>query len=240
LRALADRNATIELRPRDANGQVVAAGKSRILDFSSETEALYVDIPTHEGTPLPLAAGQSVSVLFDFNHRLYAFESAVIERQIYRSGSGAIPAYILRAPQHIDDGNRRRHFRVEPLFKSMPRVQWRPQLPDAEAQKKIPWFDAKVRDVSARGIGLLIAERISQNLRPGILLQLSITLPAAFAPLALVGQVRRISDRPVVEDLRVVGVEFEVENVDPDAGIDELANYVADCQREIARNLRRD
>lgn len=229
---LADANAAVAFDALDANGQVVASGRCRLQEFLAEERRLVVDLPTVSGQPMPVAVGQSAIVLFELNGSRYQGDTVVLERALHQSPSGlGLHVLHLRAPEKLTSGNRRRSFRVEPLTKSMPTVQWRPA---AGGHNPFPLLGAVVKDVSCRGIGLILPAKIGEKLRDGLELELDVKLPHEQSSLALRGLIRRIVPLSSDPTRCLVGIEFLADD-DACEEVPELARFVVDCQREIAR-----
>jgi hypothetical protein len=210
------------------------------LEYREEPRELWLDPPTRDGQPLSIAVGQASSLSFDFRGALYCFDAPVVDRQFYRPEKGpAFPAVVVRSPSEIKSGNRRRHYRVQPLTNSLPRTQWRPIVADKSLQKKIPWVATLIHDISCRGVSIWIAKQIAEKIKPGLVLEISLILPGGHQTLVLPAKVRRLLPIKDDPDRVHLGMEFEIDADDPDAGVPELASYIAECQREIAR-LRRE
>jgi c-di-GMP-binding flagellar brake protein YcgR len=239
LRQIADMNLAVDFSQFDAAGNVVARGRCRALEYREEIRELWLDPPTKDGQPLIVAVGQSVVLSFDLKGALFNCETVVVDRQFYKPDRGpAFPAVVVRSPTELKSGNRRRHFRVQPLTSSMPRTQWRPILADKSLQKRIPWVTTHIHDISCRGVSFWIAKPIAEKIKAGLMLEISLALPGDAQSLVLAAKVRRLLPIKDDPDRIHIGMEFEIEIDDPDAGVPQLAQYIANCQREIARNRR--
>ena len=240
LRQVVQQSARLEIHRLDEDDIVDDSfGKCRAQDYLEDRHQLVVDHPTHDGEPLEIAVGNRVRAYLELNDAMLYFDALVVERPMYKFASGpSFRALVLKVETPLESGNRRRHFRVEPLEKSKPEVQWRPVSADAALQDTLPWLDARMRDISGRGISLWMPSKIYRQLRHGIRLELSIRLPGVTDAFRLRACIRHLFEAGRNSDWNVVGLEFDVNNDDPTTCIDAFAVFVAECQREIARKLR--
>lgn len=245
LRLLAEQNALVHFQRLDENGLVIQQGRCRIQDFDEAGSEVWVDLPTSEGQAVPALKGEKISLVFESRGMLLKCDSKVIDRRIYTDPGGAnFPALVLEAPASLESGNRRRHFRVEPLQKSMPTAQIRLAANSKNEKNTHPWLKVGVRDISVSGIGVITPVALAEKVRIGVRFELSLTLPGAAAPIVVNAEVRRVGDHHeggvLSKERKILGLEFEVEPQHRDAGLRVLAPYVIECQREIARALKQN
>lgn len=243
LRQMAEECVVVELFQLDRNGKVVDAGKSRMLDFRETDHQLVVDIPTRNGQPMQIGVDDPARVTVDLRGNLLKFETTVLERMIYKpKRSGSFPALVLRGPLEFQSGNRRRHFRVEPTFKMLPTIRFRPAVPDSSSKNIFPWQSAELRDISCRGVGIVVGKVFGERLRVGHKLEIAVLFEGSQGEFLANASVRRIvglkEPDKAAPDRFLFGMEFFVPGNDPEAGIEQLANFVAECQREIAKARR--
>lgn len=238
LQDLVEQNVVLDLCREQSKDIAVPLGSSRVLEFTPEQNALTVSCPTNkEGKTVPTQEGNALVVRFELNQGFYRFNCTVLRPVLYRPNEKiALQAIVVSVPESIQSANRRRHFRVEPMLKSMPIVKWRHALPeDQKNAKPGPWIDCKVCDVSGRGLGLWVAPKDVADIPANQRLDLSILLPKTTAPILLIGVVRQVIHNPKGNPNDFLAIEFDVGSKDPDACNDVIARYVTDCQRELAR-----
>lgn len=238
LRDLVRQHSPVEFHRQNQQGITFEIGKCRIHEFDEQQLILIVDVPSLNGHPLPLVADEVGFIYVQHNGSLFRFETSVVEPKVHRNSKGGwFSAVVLTAPARIENGNRRRHFRITPLIKDLPTVNWRPCVSDLVQQSNLPWVPAQLRDISSRGMAIWMPTRIWERLRPGVRLELDIVLPTG-VHLQVLAAIRRLVEDPSREGEQVVCLEFVLEESEEDDGIDSIATYVAACQREIARTQR--
>lgn len=236
LRLFADQNLAVEVFHLDSIGNVVDTGKSRVLAFLEAEHRLVIGVPARKGQPMQIAVGQTARVRAELKGAILQFETEVLDRLFYRvNETTSTPAIVFRAPRELASGNRRRHFRVEPPFKLRPRVRWRPWTDDRVRRNSLPWQENELRDISCRGIGIMVLAVFGEKMHVGHRLELEISLPASEPPIQAIAVVRRILPQGNPAARHLLGLELEIDSPDPDQGIPRLQTYVLECQREIAR-----
>ncbi|MFO0946813.1 MAG: flagellar brake domain-containing protein [Planctomycetota bacterium] len=244
IRQMVSECVVLELFQLDRNDKVVDAGKCRFLDYRESDHQLIVDIPTRNGQPMQIGVDENARISVDLNGNLFKFETTVLERMIYKpQRSGSCPALVLRGPRELQSGNRRRHYRVEPMIKMLPTVRFRPAVPENASKNIFPWQPADLRDISCRGLGIVVGKVFGERLRVGHKLEIAVRFEGSTQDFIANATVRRIvglkEPDKTEADRFLFGMEFFVPGDDPDACIEQLANFVAECQREIAK-ARRD
>src|SRR5690606_14752 len=239
LRELAGMNATVEFHRQDATGETTEVGKCKLHEFDEENGVLVADVPTLDGRPLHVQPEEIGWVYFQRSGGLFRFPTTVLQRRVERDQhSGWYSAMFLAAPAVVENGNRRRHFRVTPLPKDMPKISWRPITSNPAHSTDLPWVPAALRDICGRGLSIWVSQRIWERLRIGLRLELIVQLPGDRPLLTTESIIRRLIDDPARETENAVCLEFQFPIDDPETCIDPIATYVAECQREIARTNR--
>lgn len=238
---LAERASLFECTELDEAGEEVDRGKGKVQDFDEERQRLVIDVPTRGGQPMQTAEGATLELLVEINGVYYKFASKVLARALIEDSRGTHSVLELEAPPELKSGNRRRTFRVEPLATYPVTARWRPVIADVDQQAKFPWLKTVVHDISNRGLGLWIEPRLAQKLSQGIRLQAELRFPEVAKPVVVEAVVRRVvpieNARP---DRQLVGLEFVLRqgDDDPDASHPQIANFIAESERRIARNRR--
>lgn len=239
LRLLAEQCQVIEVQPIDPEGQVEEGGKSRVLEYRDAEHQLVVEVPSKQGELLPLGAGRPVRLHMELKGALYRAETEVLERFLLKTGpTSTLPALVLRGPSTIESGNRRQHFRVEPMIRMKLPTKWRPAIADKSKPNPIHWQATEMRDISCRGLSFWVSKLFGERIRNGHRLEILLQIPGQAQPFECQALVRRITPPQDATERYLLGVEFDL----PDDSIREvqgIANYVAECEREIAR-ARRD
>ncbi len=241
LTAFADENIVVELEQFDTDGRVGASGKTRIRTFDRVTSTVTIDLPSKAGRTIAVGPGDTVRIFIIRAGQVHKFESVVIERDQVRTVTGqVVPMLRLECPENLENGNRRRHFRVTPISTAPASCQWRVASRDREAKNLRALEKSIVQDISGRGIALLIDPKFAEGMEEGRLLELQLKLntPNNTESIVTKGIIRRVVASPDGIKNALLGIEFMVESRDPDACIEQVVSYVTFCQIEIARNQR--
>jgi c-di-GMP-binding flagellar brake protein YcgR len=241
LTAFADENIVVELEQFDVDGRVGASGKTRIRTFDRVTSTVSIDLPSKGGRTVAVGPGDSVRIFIIRSGQVHKFESVVIERDQIKTVTGqVVPMLRLECPENVENGNRRRHFRVTPISSAPAHCQWRVASRDREAKNLRTLEKAIVQDISGRGVALLIDPKLAEGMEEGRLLELHLKLntPNNNESITTKAIVRRVVPSPDGIKNALLGIEFMVESRDPDACIEQVVSYVTFCQIEIARNQR--
>lgn len=241
LQSFADENIVVELEQFDPNGRIGGSGKSRIQQFDPTAMAVYLDIPSKSGRPIMIGPGDMARVFIIQETLVYKFESTVLERDTIRLANGqALPMIVLEAPEILENGNRRRHFRVSPLSSARASIQWRPAPVDRKAKNDKPFNKSTVNDISGRGAGIWVEGELALHMQEGRRLELMIQVTTSQGATSIKTNavIRRIVPSPDEVKPAFFGLEFEVESRDPEACLEEIVSYVTFCQLEVARVQR--
>jgi hypothetical protein len=239
LRELASANSLLDYHQLDASGRTTAIGRCRLFEFDEHSNVLVADLPTADGRPLQIQPHDACFVYLKRNGGLFRFQAEVVDQKIYRDDrSGWRSAMVLSAPATLENGNRRRMFRITPMPKDMPQVSWRPLVESSSNGSEIPWVPAETRDICGQGLSFWVSRRVWERLRIGLRVEVIIQLPGPRPTVASEATIRRLIEDPSRDSETAVCVEFYFPTDDPDACIDEIASFVAECQREIARHSR--
>jgi c-di-GMP-binding flagellar brake protein YcgR len=240
LQTLAEENVIVEMQLIEPDGRIGATGKTRIRAFDRAANVVKMDVPSKSGRPITIGEGDSIRVFIIQPPAVYKFDSVLIGREVARMSAGdGLSLLCVEAPEQLENGNRRRHFRVTPISNAPVIIQWR-VAPSKDSKVDRPWNKCRVNDLSGRGAGLLIEPALAESVEDGHRLQLRIQMPASGAneTIPTYAVVRRVVPSPDGERSALLGVEFEVESRDPSACIEQVVSYVTFCQIEMARAQR--
>jgi c-di-GMP-binding flagellar brake protein YcgR len=241
LTAFADENIVVELEQIDPDGRVGASGKTRIRSFDRVTSTVTIDLPSKGGRTVTVGPGDNVRIFIIRAGQVHKFETVIIEREQVRTVTGqVVPMLRLECPENLENGNRRRHFRVTPIGNAPAICSWRLASRDRDAKSSRPFEKALVQDISGRGIALLIDPKLAEGIDEGrqLELQLKLSTPTTSESISTKAVIRRTVPSPDGIKNALLGIEFMVESRDPDACIEQVVSYVTFCQIEIARNQR--
>ncbi|MBY0588615.1 PilZ domain-containing protein [bacterium] len=241
LTAFADENIVVELEQLDPDGRVGASGKTRIRSFDRVTSGVTIDLPSKGGRTIAVGPGDLVRVFIIRAGQVHKFESVIIEREQVKTVTGqVVPMLRLEAPENLENGNRRRHFRVSPIGNAQASCSWRLASRDRDARTSRPFEKSAVQDISGRGIAILVDPKLAEDIEEGrqLELQLKLQTPHNTETISTRAIVRRTVPSPDGIKNALFGIEFAVESRDPDACLEQVVSYVTFCQIEIARNQR--
>lgn len=205
---------------------------SRLLHLGDE--GLVLDAPVHQGRPVELVAGESITGSFRLGTEILRFRCQVIGPATFRLNARfVVPVVVLRNPASLELVQQRRYYRVGIVGRHPTDVTLWPIMPDSSGETRVTAeFHATVVNLSAGGIGVLISD-------PGLLetsragqLWARFALPGENESLIFRVEYRHDS---FIEHSRqyLVGLEI-VEYIEPGAHaevIDRLARFVAQEQR---------
>lgn len=226
-----DAGLKVDVYKIDHRGDFILVGSARLQDYLDEEHRLNISAPTRDGRIVVLEVGEPIIVYFSQQEAYYKFTATVLERGVRSDSGESLPSVFITEPEKIENGNRRRHYRVEPLLRNMPTVKWRQLGVTTE-----PWKPVRVYDISGRGIGLFFKNELGEAMQLGEVIELSIQLPGSPRAITLPAEVRNKISRARHSADTLLGFQFQLGVDDPDGCIDVVAKYVADCQREIARS----
>ncbi|QDU64850.1 Flagellar brake protein YcgR [Planctomycetes bacterium Pan216] len=232
LNEMAEANVRLGLHLRIDEGKFVPIGESRLLEIDADARMLIINMPSRDGHTLPLTVPCQMIAFANWNESYFKFETQAKRVERISAGAGAmLPVLMVTLPEQLLSANRRRHFRIEPLLKQRPLVEWQPTwMPHTSPT----FLSAEVSDISARGISIWLAEHLGERFEPGRRAALRITLPNKSEVIETNATTRQVHHGCRGNET-LVGLEFDLESSDPDEGIDAIAKYVMDCQREIVR-----
>lgn len=227
-----------EVSVLDDKGVPGPAGRCRFQEYNATDRHVLVDLPTRDGQPIEVGRDHRVRVAFSNDGSMWAFETTVLDRRIYKAPQGAaFPVLALHEPDRIESANRRRAYRVQPLTKSQPDIRLRADLAGAPVHSG-EWISCQLHDISSAGIGVWIHQDMGRQLRAGHAMEVALRLPAREDELIFRAVIRRTVDPGGLSSRLLVGMEFDVDPKRSAAEITELAEYVSECEREIARQRR--
>jgi hypothetical protein len=116
-------------------------------------------------------------------------------------------------------------------------TKWRPAVADRSKPNPIQWQVTEMRDISYRGISFWVNKLFGERIRPGHRLEVSLLLPGQPDPFLTDAIVRRTFPPVDATERYLLGVEFDLPE-NSDRSLQSIANYVAECEREIARARR--
>jgi c-di-GMP-binding flagellar brake protein YcgR len=241
LTAFADENIVVELEQLDPDGRVGSSGKTRIRSFDRVTSSISIDLPSKAGRPIAVGPGDNVRLFIIRAGQVHKLESVIIERDQVKSVTGqVVPMLRLEAPENLENGNRRRHFRVTPISNAPATCSWRFASRDREAKTSRVFEKSVVQDISGRGIAIWVDPKLADGIDEGrqLDLQLKLQTPHNTEMISTKAIVRRTVPSPDGIKNVLLGIEFLVESRDPDACIEQVVSYATFCQIEIARNQR--
>ncbi len=179
------------IQVRIPEGEVRDPYPSRVEDRTGDE--LVIAWPTEKGTPLPVFAGQAISVSFVHDGKFYGFEG-IVRATI----SEPLPVLVLHAPMQPSRIERRDNVRVStPVpIELTERVV---SLSDYRAQGEHTAIRAVTVNISGGGFAIHHASYIPV----GTVFDVRLLLPDKEEPISVVAKVARCSEAPGVDQYRV-------------------------------------
>ncbi len=233
-------NITISLAETSRKSMVYT---SRFFDFYRKDNTIIIDIPVGVGeTYEPLVKGDKINVYFQYSGFRFYFHSKILGKLKYElNKTTKIPAYKIKLPEKLLDGERRNYFRVptshgNPIIakfivypKGLDIVIIEPDHPDSIPKV----FEGTIIDISAGGVAIKVDEG-KEELKVGDKIDMKFRLKKEdFDELEISGIIR--NERVYYNtDSKVFGVEFIPErSVEYKRAINKISRYVIERQREL-------
>ncbi len=237
-----DENASITVYLLEDKKEEKDEYKSRFLGYSKKEKVIFIDEVTGEGKSYkPLSKNEKIKVFFQYEDFRFLFSSQVVDKTFYAINERLkVPAYKIKFPEYLEDGDRRQFFRVPAPMDKPIRVKFLlyPQgaenpVVDPEDPEGLPKeFKATAIDISAGGIA--IKPDGKETLEIGDLLEMEFKLfPEDKEEIKLKGIIRN-RRRYYETEYNVYGIEFIQErSLAYRRAINKIMRYVFERQREM-------
>ncbi len=216
---------------------------SRFFDLDRSDRSIIIDLPTGVGETFePLVKGDEINVYFQYSGFRFYFHSKVLGKVKYRlNESTKVPAYKIKLPTKLLDGERRNYFRVPTPHDKAVIVKFivypkggEQVIIDEDHPESIPKvFEGTILDISAGGVAIKVDENM-EEIKVGDKIDMRFRLRKEdFDELEISGVIRNERTYYNTES-KIFGVEFLPErSVEFKRAINKISRYVIERQREL-------